>query len=155
MPAPVRTVSTIGVAVFALRRLAHRTQVLLLRRAAGTFEGQWCPVAGSLRDGEPEAQAALRELREETALEPGRLYATTIAAENTDPALGRTGRIGVFVAFVSAEDEVRLDEEHNAHEWLALPQAAERLPLDAQRRALASVREEFVRRAPDEALRLR
>ena len=151
----MRTVSTVGVAVFALRRLPQRTQVLLLRRAGGDFAGQWAPVAGVVREGEPEAQAALRELFEETALDPGRLYATTIAAENTDPARGRTGRIGVFVAFVSPEDEVRLDAEHNEHAWLAFPQASERLPLDAQRRVLASVREQFVRRSPDEALRLR
>lgn len=145
-----------GVAVFALRRgdADHDTRVLLLKRSAGSFRDRWAPVAGHLERGESESAAALRELAEETSLAPSALYALPLFVENVDAALGAVGRIGVFVALVASASTVALDTEHSEFAWLRFDEARARLSLPTQTAALDAVREGFVRRPPDEALRV-
>jgi 8-oxo-dGTP pyrophosphatase MutT (NUDIX family) len=146
---------TVGVAIFVLRRTArHETEVLLLRRARGGLRGQWSPVAGALEPEEREAEAALRELAEETSLDPDRLYAVPFSGRADDPDLGATGRIGLFVAWMDGDAEIRLDAENDRFEWCPLREAETRLPLAEQRRVLSRVAAEFVRRPPDESLRI-
>lgn len=43
-------------------------RVLLVQRAKGTFTGIWSPPGGHIEPGEKAADAALRELREETGI---------------------------------------------------------------------------------------
>ena len=47
--------------------------VLLLRRAFGRYDGQWCFVAGTVEHPESPREAAERELLEETGLSGARL----------------------------------------------------------------------------------
>ncbi len=144
----------IGVAAFVLRRHTTSTEVLLLRRAGGSTAGAWCPVAGSCEDGETQLQTVVRELREETGLEPSRLYATTLWGENHDPEVGAVGRVGIFVAYVEAQAPVALNAEHTEHAWLSPAEAERRLPLAPQREALGAIVRDFIGRPPDEALRV-
>ena len=60
-----------AVAVVVLRDTG---QVLLLKRSKGFLAGHWCQVTGSLEEGETAAQAAAREVMEETGLRPLKLY---------------------------------------------------------------------------------
>ena len=149
----VETSPLIGVAIWVLRGQRAGAEVLLLQRAAGSFAGSWCPVAGRLHDGEPEAAGARRELAEETGLAPARFYAAGFAGEG-EADDSSAGRIGLFVAFVDEDSAVRLDREHSDFAWLGVEQALARLPLPAQRHALTRVRERFLTRDPDEALRI-
>ncbi len=145
---------TIGVAVYALRRDATRTEVLLVRHGAGADE-DWRPVAGGIRPDETEVGAALRGLAEETALAPERLYATGIHAENRDPGLGRTGRIGIFVAYVPQQARVVQGARAAEHTWLDFEAAGRETPHPSHRAVLAEIRQRFLQRPPDEALRVR
>jgi dATP pyrophosphohydrolase len=91
--------------------------VLTMRRAAGVrCTGAWELVHGSIETGERPADAALREVREESGLTVERLYSVTV-----NPFyLHRTDSIQlalVFAAIVAPDAEVVLSPEHDALKW--------------------------------------
>lgn len=142
--------NTVGVRIFVLRKGVEHSHVLLLRDA----DDRWHPVRGAVEADENEAQAAVRRLAGATGLEPERLYAMPGLVRNRDPAAGAVGRIGMFVAFVAHDRDVRPGPEHAEHRWLRLEDAAELLAPGAARGELADVRARFLRQAPDESLRV-
>lgn len=153
---------TVGVAVFVLRKHTTDTEVLLLRRRAASAPGDpdrasveaWSPVAGPIRADETEAQAALRETVEETGARPDRFYAAPFRSENREPAHGPVGRIGIFVAYLDETTPVRVAPNRAESRWLSFAEARTLLPRHAERAALAEIAARFVRRPPDEALRV-
>ena len=89
--------------VFVLRQGARSLEVLALQRAAGTrCPGSWEVVHGSIEAGEPAPHAARREAREETGLEPERLYSITANPFFLN-ARGTVQIALVFAAFVNAD----------------------------------------------------
>ena len=123
-------------------------ECLLLERVAP--RGFWQSVTGSLRWGESAADAAARELREETGLDPAGLVDARIvrrfpiapswrhryAADVTENA-----EHGWYLE-LPARTAVRLNPaEHTRHEWLALDDAIERASSWTNREALAALRD--------------
>ena len=130
---------TAFVDVYPIRGTGRDLEVLTLRRAAeGRCAGSWEVVHGSIESGETPAQAALRELREETGLAPERFYnlsrLETFYRHRTD----EVAFIPVFAAFV-ADREVRLSAEHDAFAWLPFADAKPRLAWPRERRALEDI----------------
>ncbi len=92
-------------------------RVLTLRRAAGVrCTGAWELVHGSIEPGERPAEAARREVAEETGLAVDRLYNITV-----NPFyLHRTDTVQmaiVFAAVVAPQARVTLGIEHDALQW--------------------------------------
>ena len=104
-------------------RTADPWSVLTMRRAAGVrCTGAWELVHGSVEAGERPADAARREVREESGLAVERLYSITV-----NPFyMHRTDSVQlaiVFAAVVAADAEVVLSSEHDAFKWRS-PKAA-------------------------------
>ena len=118
MPHPPREV-----AVFV-----HRgDQLLVLHR---TQEDYWHVVAGSLEEGETSADAAARELQEETGLiaKPIDLkLEQTYAITERERALYPQSTAAVVIANFHVEApegwEPKLNEEHDRHDWAAFDAA--------------------------------
>lgn len=144
----------IGVHVYVLRKHATSTDVLLVQTASGLAAGRWSPLAGAIDDDETEAEAALRQVSEATGLEPERVYATAILCDAGEAALGRPGRMGIFVAYVAPRADPELGTTYDGHAWVPMDRAGERLPEGEPRALLRSVEEQFCKRSPDEALRI-
>ena len=113
--------------------------VLVMRRGRGTrCPGSWETVHGRLEPGERPEQAAVREVREETGLEVDRLYNVTVQPFYLH-SFGTVQLAVVFCAFVREPGEVTLGEEHEAHEWLGVDEAAARFQWPREREALSHV----------------
>lgn len=113
-------------------------EFLLLRRAAGRiYAGDWRMVGGKLEAGETAWQACLRELEEETALTPTRLFAVPYLNRFYEWQKDRVNEIPVFLALTSGVDPT-LDGEHDGFAWLSPDAASTRLPWPGQRGGLAA-----------------
>jgi 8-oxo-dGTP pyrophosphatase MutT (NUDIX family) len=92
--------------------------VLLLRRSMmhQTNPGQWCFVTGYVESGEAPAQTAVREVHEELGLEVAIERGGEIVVVETKRG---TLHVYPFLVPVSADtDELSLDWEHTAYEWI-------------------------------------
>ncbi len=124
--------------VLVLRGSGDSLQCLTLQRGpAGRCPGSWETVHGHIEAGETPAEAAIRELSEETGLGPLRMYNLSRVEVFYQHRRDEVALIPVFAAFVAAEGEVRLSREHVRHEWLGIAEATARLAWPREKRALA------------------
>jgi dihydroneopterin triphosphate diphosphatase len=114
--------------------------VLLLQRAAdGKRPLSWETVYGKIDRGERPERAAIRELREETGLEPESLYNVTVSSFYLHES--QTIQMCItFAAFVSEDSAVALAEEHQGCEWVSLQEACERFTWPREAQALRDAR---------------
>lgn len=137
--------------VLVVRPSEDGWRVLVLRRSEKVrCSGAWEMVHGNIDPGERPADAALRELREETGLVAQRLYNVTVHAFHLHQ--NDTVQVAVaFCAFVaapaagSAAAGVSLGVEHDGHEWLTVPEAAERFFWPQERRVLLDAQQLLLR----------
>ena len=127
------------VAVYVLRGIDPALESLVLRRAVGgRCPGSWETVHGHIEAGERPAEAAVRELDEETGLTPIRLYNLSRVELFYQHRLDEVALVPVFAAFV-AETSVRLGAEHDHYEWLSVGAAGSRFSWPRERRALEDI----------------
>ena len=148
---PFRCVS-IAAHVLCLR--GKRASVLLLKRRGSPLHGSWQMVAGKIERGETAAQAAWREVAEETGLTPTALYSADTLELYYNIERDCIECSPAFVAFVPARAKVRLSHEHSAHQWVTVRSALKRLVFSEQRRILRHIEANFVRKKPPECLKL-
>jgi dihydroneopterin triphosphate diphosphatase len=125
--------------VYVIRPYRAAWRVLTLQRSDDTrCPGAWETVHGRIDRGERPEAAAIRELREETGLDPERLYSVTVqpfylhAVDTVELAV-------VFAAFVREPGAVRLGPEHQAYEWLPVELARKRFVWPRSRSALEDI----------------
>lgn len=123
--------------VYVLRGTGDAARALVLRRSgSGRCPGAWESVHGGIEPGELPAQAALRELAEETGLVPERFYNLSRVEMFYRHQQDLVALIPVFVALVADDAPVRLSHEHDAFEWLPPAAAGARMAWPRERRAL-------------------
>ena len=143
-----RVVSEI-VDVYVFRRRDPSVDYLLLRRSeVEVLPGTWQAVHGHIRPGETAPQTALRELSEETGLEPLAMHQIDVVNTFYQARDDTVHHCPCFAVEVANDAEPVLDEEHDAYEWIDYDQAMARFPWPGQRRALREIRHEIVHRGP-------
>ncbi len=126
--------------VYVLRGAESSLECLVLRRAAGgRCSGSWETVHGHIEPGEHPAEAAARELAEETGLMPLRLYNVSRVESFYQHRIDEVALVPVFAAFVTLESPVRLGPEHDRFEWVTPATAESRFAWPRERRALEDI----------------
>lgn len=149
------TIQFRAVSAFVVCGRGAEARYLLLHRAAEYLKGNWQMVVGRMEKGETPAQAALREVREETGLAPSRLYNSAETEVFYHAKEEAVAVVPAFVAFVEKTDGVVLSpSEHDAYEWLSFEEALARLEFPQQKRVLESVHRHFILAEPSERLRI-
>jgi 8-oxo-dGTP pyrophosphatase MutT (NUDIX family) len=125
---------------YVLRGSGSGLQCLLLRRApGGRCPGSWEAVHGHIEAGETPAEAARRELAEETGLTPERLYNLSRVETFYQHRLDEVALVPVFAAFVADGAPVRTGPEHDRFEWLDSAAARGRFAWPRESRALDDI----------------
>jgi dihydroneopterin triphosphate diphosphatase len=126
--------------VYVLRGAESTLECLLLRRGAGgRCPGSWETVHGHIEAGERPAEAAARELEEETGLTPVQLYNVSRVESFYQHRIDEVALVPVFAAFVQPGAPVRLGSEHDHFEWLSPAAAESRFAWPRERRALEDI----------------
>ena len=130
------------------RVASAKAEVLLLRRAPGRIlPGLWQCVSGSLEPGERIAQAALRELAEETGFRPPGIeafYDLDLVNEFHEPSVDAVLTSAVFAVRVRPGNEPILSGEHDGARWLALADARTEVIWPAYRTAIDRISEDLL-----------
>ena len=137
------------VEVYVFRRRARAVQFLALRRAPGRkLGGVWQPVTGKITLLETIAEAAWREVREETGIRPLRMW----RLERTSIHVDGRGRALVALPLLAAEvgprDTIRLSREHTEWRFVSAAAAARLYLWDSQREGLEAVRRQILPGGP-------
>jgi dihydroneopterin triphosphate diphosphatase len=98
-----------------------QVRFLIFRRSAEVvYAGQWRMVGGKVREGESRADAALRELGEETGCRPDQFWTVPSVNQFYDAATDTIHHIAVFAACLDIESSVHLNHEHDCYLWIPL-----------------------------------
>ena len=126
--------------VYVLRGTEASLQCLVLRRSpGGRCPGSWESVHGHIESDERPADAALRELEEETGLQPVTLYNLSRVESFYRHLTDDVALIPVFAAIVAPGSTPRLGGEHDQAEWCSLEVAATRFAWPRSARAIADI----------------
>jgi len=144
------------VVVYILRRSedGRDWEILqMLRRQDVYLGGTWQFCSGGIEPGETAAQAAVRELREETGLSPRQLTFLSHVESfpvPQDTVWHRTG----FCAVVDRGDAVQLNEEHTAFRWIRRRDISACVMWPGEKAALAEICREHLGASLSRAYRL-
>lgn len=125
--------------VYPYRILDHEAiQYLILKRSPESqYAGQWRMVAGKIEEGEQAWQAGLRELEEETGLQPELFWVIPSINHFYNHRHDRIESIPAFAAKVSGGKQIILNREHVEHRWITAEEVNEYVGWPEQRRLVA------------------
>lgn len=115
----------------------------LLREPDDYLGGTWQSIRGRIEDDETAADAALREMREESGLVPVEFYRLAILETFFIP--GKSAQTDViwhcasFCAIVAPNPQVRLNQEHTDFRWIPRAQIDAHTMWASERAVIASL----------------
>ena len=112
--------------------------LLLKRNKDKLYEHLWQGVAGKIEGGETAFKAAIRELKEETSLEPVRMFVADHVSHFYESHQDRINLVPVFGIEVDSS-EVKLSKEHVDYKWVDIYEALDTLVWRGQKESIQTV----------------
>ena len=145
---PIRSVV---VSAVLLSKLEGELKILLMKRVKGHF---WCHVAGKVEANETASQAILREVLEETGIQPQQLFNADFIEQFYEPSLNVIEMIPVFVGYCEQNQGVELNHEHTEYQWCNIQEAKNLAVFSNQRKLYDFIWENFVLNEPTPLLEI-
>ena len=129
---------------YVYRKTEHGIKYLILKRAkTKMYEHLWQGVAGKIEKGEQAWQAAIRELKEETDLDPVKIFIADHVSKFYETHGDRVNLVPVFGIEVES-DIVLLSIEHSDFKWLDYNKAYSHLVWNGQKKGIYVVNEMII-----------
>ena len=143
-----------GIAVYVYRATPGGLEFLQILRSAttGEYQQSWQIVYGGIEPDETAVQAALRELREETALFPRKMFQVEYLEMFYFQHKDYVTVMPVFAVEVAPNDAITLNDEHTASRWIPVAEVATAFMWRSQREAIDIILETLAH--PGSALHL-
>lgn len=104
--------------VYLYRKEQHKVKHLIFKRAADVrYARQWRMIGGKVKQEETVSDAALREMKEETALKPIRFWAIPSVNSFYEHQTDSIHQIPAFAAEI-ADKVPSLNHEHSQYKWI-------------------------------------
>lgn len=115
----------------------HTIEFLILKRSkVKVYSGQWRMVGGKVKDLEKYWQAALREIREETSMQPTKFWTVPSTNQFYEYQSDSILNIPAFAAEMANNEDPKLDDEHDDFKWIKFEQIREYIFWPEQRRLM-------------------
>ena len=129
---------------YVFRKTKAGIKYLILKRAeTKMYEHLWQGVAGKIEKGEQAWEAAIRELKEETNLDPSMLFVADHVSKFYEKHGDRINFVPVFGIEVDSEI-IQLSEEHSDYKWVDYDTACSYLVWGGQKKGISTVNEMII-----------
>jgi dATP pyrophosphohydrolase len=129
---------------YIYKQTGNTIKYLVLKRAkTKMYEHLWQGVAGKIEKGEQAWQAAIRELKEETGLDPVKIFVVDHVSKFYETHGDRVNLVPVFGIEVGPE-AVSLSSEHSEFKWLDYENACSYLVWKGQKKGISVVNEMII-----------
>lgn len=126
--------------LYPYRFRGDNPEFLLLQRAKGqVYHKQWRMVGGKVETGETYWEAALRELKEETALPFISFWSVPSVNHFYEAKTDEIYLIPAFAVEIPNKTEPVLNAEHTGFNWLKITEALDHIIWPEQRRLLTMI----------------
>ncbi len=126
---------------YVFRRTEEGLRFLILKRSeTKLYEHLWQGVAGKIEEGETAPEAAIRELKEETGLDPKMMFVADHVSHFYEVHGDRINLVPVFGIEVDSDD-ITLSDEHCEYKWVTLEDALDYLVWNGQKKGIQVVNE--------------
>lgn len=127
----------------AARTPDGKIKYLLLKRSPDNpvYPNIWQVITGRIEENETAVQAAIRELREETALLPLKMWTIPYLAHFFNPRKNEINASPVFAFFTDYIENISISNEHSDFLWADFNNAINRLELPSHKEGTKLFRE--------------
>ena len=112
--------------------------LILKRSKKKIYENLWQGVAGKIEENEFAWQTAIRELKEETGLNPFKMFVVDYVSKFYEKHGDRINIVPVFGIEVKNKNVV-LSDEHCKYQWLTFEKAKKKLAWEGQKKGINEV----------------
>lgn len=110
--------------LYPYRLTGQKPEFLIFKRSKGKiYQGQWRMIGGKVNPDETFWQAALRELKEETGLQPVIFWTIPAVNQFYEYKTDTIHTIPAFAAQINSNQQITLDDEHSEYKWIECNQA--------------------------------
>lgn len=123
----------------------------MLKRTKDHF---WSYVSGSIKADETAIEAVIREVKEETTAVIENLYSADYIVQFFDIKHNCLMVVPAFVAYLPADSDIVINEEHTDYRWCSLVEAKSLAAFPNQRALLEHVWLNFIESIPSRYLKI-